>query len=327
MTQSFGPAGCRPCWLNSLSLSLSLSQKLGAVGPLLTYQDDTVQHLGVAIWPGGAVGHIYRNLPASHGLAARKRFFKALTGAALLMPRALFLREGGFDEGYVNGFEDVDLGLRLTRSGYKQCCIPSSKIIHLESKTPQRHDHYHANSRRLLGKWDMSAYADLPDLVADDGYVLHVMPELELKIALSSERSGEYVRRLRPFNAVDCFSFLEEEPLWLEGYTLLGEYCERAGEWEIALQLYHDAVRYSLCCSFEDYKRLIRVMKALKRDTSSLEAGIDLLYRRIGNRQNYESKRQRIMQQMSEGSPAQHALIPLYEHAGEQARLLRVTGI
>ncbi len=243
------------------------------------------------------------------------------------MPRALFLREGGFDESYVNGFEDVDLGLRLTRSGYKQCCIPSSKIIHLESKTPQRHDHYHANSRRLLGKWDMSAYADLPDLVADDGYVLHVMPELDLKIALSSERSGEYVRRLRPFNAVDCFSFLEEEPLWLEGYTLLGEYCERAGEWEIALQLYHDAVRYSLCCSFEDYKRLIRVMKALKRDTSSLEAGIDLLYRRIGNRQNYESKRQRIMQQMSEGSPAQHALIPLYEHAGEQARLLRVTGI
>lgn len=54
---------------------------------------------------------------------------------------------------------------------------------------------------------DMSAYADLPDLVADDGYVLHVMPELDLKIALSSERSGEYVRRLRPFNAVDCSPF------------------------------------------------------------------------------------------------------------------------
>lgn len=314
----------QPGWLPPLLAEFSSSSStLGAVGPLLTYQDDTVQHLGVAIWPGGTVGHLYQNLPASHSLATRKRFFKVLTGAALLMPRALFLREGGFDEGYVNGFEDVDLGLRLTRNGYKQCCIPGSQIIHLESKTPHRHDHYPANSRRLLEKWNMSAYADLPDLVADDGYVLHVMPELELKIALSSERSAAYIHRLRPFNAVDCFSFLKEEPLWVEGYTLLGKYCERAGEWETALQLYYDAAKYSLCCSFEDYKRLIRVMKVLKWDTSSLEEGIELLYCRIDNRDNYESTLQSIMRQMAEGSPAQRALVPLYEQAGEQARLLR----
>lgn len=138
-----------PGWLPPLLAEFSLSSRLGAAGPLLMYPDKTVQHLGIAFWPEGIAGHIYQSLPVSHKLASRKRFFRALTGAALLVPRSLFLREGGFDEGYVNGFEDVDFGLRLARHGYRLCNAPESRIMHLESRTPHRYTYHSANSRRL----------------------------------------------------------------------------------------------------------------------------------------------------------------------------------
>lgn len=312
-----------PGWLPPLLAEFSLSSRLGAAGPLLMYPDKTVQHLGIAFWPEGIAGHIYQSLPVSHKLASRKRFFRALTGAALLVPRSLFLREGGFDEGYVNGFEDVDFGLRLARHGYRLCNAPESRIMHLESRTPHRYTYHSANSRRLHAAWNLSACADLPDIVAEDGYSLRVMPELRLKVALPSEMSGEYLRRLRPFDAATCFSFLEEEPLWLEGYALLGEYLEQNGEWEMALQLYQNAVKYSLCCSFEDYERLKRVMTALGRDVAPLAAAVEPSLRQICDERKYEEKRLMIMRHLSEGSSAGRGLLPLYREAGKRARKLR----
>lgn len=312
-----------PEWLPPLLAEFSLSPRLGATGPLLMYPDRTVQHLGIAFWPEGLVGHLYQNLPISHKLASRKRFFKALTGAALLVPRSLFLRVGGFDEGYINGFEDVDFGLRLTQHGYRLCNVPESRIVHLESRTPQRHAYGSANSRRLYTAWNLSECTDLPDIVAEDGYSLRVMPELHLKVALSPEGSGEYIRRLRPFDAAACFSFLEEEPLWLEGYTLLGEYLERNGEWEMPLQLYQNAAKYSMHCSFEDYARLKRVMAALGRDVSPLAAVVEPSLRQICDERKYEEKRLMIMRQLSKGTPAGRALLPLYREAGKEARKLR----
>ena len=312
-----------PGWLAPLLEEFAVTPRLGAAGPLLLYEDGTVQHMGIAFWPEGGVGHIYQHLPASHALlSTRKRFVKALTGAALCVPRSLFLQIGGFDEGYINGFEDVDFDLRLVRQGYKLCCTTASKIIHLESKTPRRHAYGDDNSKRLKESWNLYNFIDIPDIVAQDGYCLQVMPELRLKISCSPQISKEYISHLYPFNAAACFSFLEEEPLWLDGYSLLGSYIEQRGEWQSALQVYNVSVRYSQCFSFDDYARITRVMKKSGYDTALLDGQFNALCQSLCE-ERYERERHTIMRYLALGSQAGKALLPLYEQAGEQARKLR----
>lgn len=54
-----------------------------------------------------------------------------LSGACLLVRRAAFVGIGGFDEGYFMYFEDVDLGYRLGKSGWRNVFEPSARAIHI----------------------------------------------------------------------------------------------------------------------------------------------------------------------------------------------------
>jgi GT2 family glycosyltransferase len=52
------------------------------------------------------------------------------TGAAMVMPTALFRHLGGFDERYFMFFEDVDLGWRTWLAGYRVRYVPTSLVFH-----------------------------------------------------------------------------------------------------------------------------------------------------------------------------------------------------
>ena len=162
-----------PGWLPPLQDALAAEPDLVGVGPLLAYPDDTVQHLGIVITPAGdSIGHLYAGLPLAHPLARRRRRFPAITGAALMVSRALFLEAGGFCEAYVNGFEDVDFCLALAENGGVMSVIPESRVIHFESQTPQRRDHDEDNGRLLRARRDLSRFVNMPALAEEDDYVL-----------------------------------------------------------------------------------------------------------------------------------------------------------
>lgn len=309
-------------WLPPLLRRFYHVPHLGAVGPLLTYADSTVQHLGITIYPGYKLDHIYKCLPARHALAQKRRFFTALTAAALLMPRELFLSCGGFDEGFINGFEDVDLGLRLSAGGLRLASVPESKIIHLESKTPHRFQHETDNSRRLCRKWRLDRLVDLPDHVAADGYSLIVLPELELRLTTNPAVSARLLSRMHPFDPALCSDLLEEEPLWEEGYQLLGAHLENTGQLVAALELYNRATRCKHSCSFVDCERILRVQTALGEDTSGVRATLAYLRAKLDG-EAYPRKREAILETLVGGSPAQQELIPRYERA--YAEGLRIT--
>ncbi|MDE6735207.1 MAG: glycosyltransferase family 2 protein [Desulfovibrio sp.] len=309
-------------WLPPLLRRFRSVPRLGAAGPLLTYADGTVQHLGITIHPGYKLGHLYKSLPASHPLAQKRRFFKALTGAALMMPRELFLSAGGFDEGFINGFEDVDLGLRLSAGGLRLACVPESRVIHLESKTPNRFRHETDNGLRLLGKWRLDRLVDLPDHVAADGYSLSVLPELELRLTTSPAASAALLARLAPFDPALCLELLEQEPLWEEGYELLGAHLEKAGQPEAALELYTRAVTCKNSCSFLDCRRILRAQTAMGADTSATRATLARLKASLEG-EAYARKRDTILQTLAGGSEAQQALIPRYEAACAEGLKLR----
>jgi len=149
-------------WLDRL-VELALLPGVGAVGAKLQYPDRTLQHAGVVLGMYGVAGHVYRRHPSDapgyleclrvpHNVAA-------VTGACLLMPRAVFEQIGGFDEEFGIAFNDVDLCLRSLQAGYRTIWTPDSVLIHHESKTRGVDANWADRSRlvretdRLRQKW------------------------------------------------------------------------------------------------------------------------------------------------------------------------------
>jgi GT2 family glycosyltransferase len=123
-------------WLQRMAARLD-EPSVGAVGPLLLYPDERVQHAGVYLGKGGGAGHIMRaaRLPEDDYLftACAAREVSALTAAALLTSRAAFEALNGFDEQLAIHLQDVDYCLRLQRIGLTNVFDPAAVLIHMES--------------------------------------------------------------------------------------------------------------------------------------------------------------------------------------------------
>jgi GT2 family glycosyltransferase len=123
-------------WLERLEARLQ-DPAVGAVGPLLLYPDERVQHAGMYVGRLGTAGHTLRaaRLPQDDylftGVAARE--VSSLTGAVLLTPRAVFEALNGFDEQLATHLQDVDYCLRVRASGLINVFEPASVLIHMES--------------------------------------------------------------------------------------------------------------------------------------------------------------------------------------------------
>ncbi len=71
-----------------------------------------------------------------------------------MIERWLFVQAGGFDEGYWNGFEDIDLCFKVHKAGYGVVYQPASVVIHHESKSgPERKRIELGNLQRLQERW------------------------------------------------------------------------------------------------------------------------------------------------------------------------------
>lgn len=127
-----------PDWLEAM-VKQAVQPGVGVVGAKLYYADDTIQHAGIVVGMGGVAGHSHLFYPRqAQGYMQRLRFTQnvaAVTGACLLMPRAVFEQVGGFDEGFVLAFNDVDLCLSVLKAGYRVVWTPDAELYHLESKT------------------------------------------------------------------------------------------------------------------------------------------------------------------------------------------------
>lgn len=77
----------------------------------------------------------------------------ALTGACFAIRRTLWQSFGGFDEGFHNGGEDVDLCLRALAAGNSNYVALRSVVLHHVSASPGRKLRDEANSQRLMLRW------------------------------------------------------------------------------------------------------------------------------------------------------------------------------
>lgn len=162
-----------PGWLRAMVTELDTSADAGVVGSKLLYPDDTIQHAGVAFARDIPVPfHVFHRAPADLPAVNRRRELNCVTGACLAVRRELFLQLDGFDEGFRNGYEDVDFCLRVRKAGWKVVYQPQSVLYHLESQTPGRKDSDQANGRRLLERWRSSWWwiGDEDVIALSEGY-------------------------------------------------------------------------------------------------------------------------------------------------------------
>lgn len=159
-------------WLNGLVEEVTTHPEVAIVGSKLLYPDRTIQHAGVIIDHNtGAPYHIYKGYEDTHPAVNKRRELNAVTGACLLIRHTAFDEIGGFDEGFVNGFEDVDLCFRVREKNAHIVYQPRSVLFHLESQTPGRKDHDKENGRRFLARWGHAWWlVDGDRIYFEDGY-------------------------------------------------------------------------------------------------------------------------------------------------------------
>lgn len=157
-------------WLDQLLAAYARHPKAGAVGSLLLYPDGTVQHAGIAINERKVPYHIFQNFSAADTAVNDERAMTAVTGACMLVTADVFRTMGGFDENYLNGFEDVDFCMRLADAGFVSIYAPQSIVIHHEESSAGRKANDRQNFDRFMNRWGAQLSPNEAELCARYGY-------------------------------------------------------------------------------------------------------------------------------------------------------------
>jgi len=250
-----------PNWLPPLLKALDEDPSLGGVGPLLLYPgSNLVQHLGIAFLPGAQAEHLYEYFPAQHPAVFRSRYFKAMTAAALCMPKHIFLDAGGFFEGFKNGCEDIDLCLNLGEHGYRFRCVPKSVVYHHTSQTAGRFDNDQPNSALLLSRHEHNLTPDIHLHAIQDGYDIRLNEWLLISVCMAGQRASELSVSASDKGPQQWFEMLEREPLWEDGYELLADWFDAKKSFQESLHI------RTLAAHFHPSKaRYIRLIKTAQK--------------------------------------------------------------
>ena len=136
---------------------------IGAVGALLLYPDNTIQHAGVLLGVGGIAGHGHKYFPKVDGgyfnQIVSMNNYSAVTGACLMCRREVFEKVGQFDEQLAVAFNDVDLCLKIFSQGYHNICLPHVVLYHHESKsrgsdeTAEKRNRFEQETELIRQRW------------------------------------------------------------------------------------------------------------------------------------------------------------------------------
>lgn len=149
-------------WLEEM-IMFAQRKDVGAVGAMLYYPDDTIQHAGVIIKIGGVAGHSHKYYRKhDYGFMSRLTIaqnLSAVTAACLMMRKSVFQEINGFDERFAIAFNDVDLCMRIRKAGYLIVWTPYAELYHHESisrgyeDTSEKQERFASEVRCFQSRW------------------------------------------------------------------------------------------------------------------------------------------------------------------------------
>jgi O-antigen biosynthesis protein len=126
-------------WITRLS-EQALRDDVGVVGPLLLFEDGSIQHAGVVIGLGGWADHVYKGMHPIHFGSPYispmvKRNVLAVTGSCMAISKKTIEEIGTFNEKFLICGSDVEMGVRAHEAGLWNIYDPFVRLFHFESKS------------------------------------------------------------------------------------------------------------------------------------------------------------------------------------------------
>jgi len=135
--------------------------EVAIAGGALFFEDGVTQAAGLVLLRNAHWHYSYRNLPSQLDAVTEWRDALAVSGAAMMVRTQWFVAQGGFDESFVNGFEDVDLCLRARAQDQAIVYAAGAQFAHYEAASAGRFAREAENERRFYAQWS-AALGALP---------------------------------------------------------------------------------------------------------------------------------------------------------------------
>ena len=169
----------QPGWLDALAKYADGHPEAAVVGSKLLFPNDTIQHAGVVICEDRNPRHVYAGFPSNHPAVNQSRRFQIVTAACCLIRAQDFKLANGFDAAFRNGYEDVDLCLRLGKLGREIHYCYESVLYHLESVSRgASHKDYRENIELYRRRWGPVVHCDEFQYYFQDGLLKIEYPVL-----------------------------------------------------------------------------------------------------------------------------------------------------
>lgn len=149
-------------WIEQM-LMFAQRGDVGAVGAMLYYPDDTVQHAGVILGIAGVAEHAHKGFKRGEfGYVGRMTIaqnLSAVTAACMMIPRRFWDEMHGLDEEFAVMYNDLDLCMRIRKAGYLIVWTPYAELYHYESKSrgkedsPEKRKRANGEIDRFMEKW------------------------------------------------------------------------------------------------------------------------------------------------------------------------------
>ncbi len=120
-------------WLEELLAVFERFDNVGIVGSKLIYPDGSLQEAGGIVWKDGSAWNLGNQDDPGKCQYNYVKEADYVSGASLMIKKALWDELGGFDEAFVPAYsEDSDLCFRAREKGHKVMYQPFSVVVHFE---------------------------------------------------------------------------------------------------------------------------------------------------------------------------------------------------
>ncbi|MBI3156006.1 MAG: glycosyltransferase [Burkholderiales bacterium] len=220
-------------WLDELIDAFTRFPRVGMAGSKLLYPDGRLQEAGGIVWGNGAPWNLGRGQNPRHPSYNYARQSDYLSGAALMLPRAVWERVGGFSEEFAPAYyEDTDLAFKVRAAGYRTYYVPFSEVVHFEGMSNGRDvssgikRHQLLNEPKFRAKW-FDAYRHNGKVCEDltlnmDRGIAHRVLMIDHSVPRPDQDAGSHaaVQEIRMLQANGCkITFVPENMAHLGKYT------------------------------------------------------------------------------------------------------------
>jgi GT2 family glycosyltransferase len=177
----------QPRWLAELRDTFDANPTAGLVGAKLIFPDGRLQEAGGLIFGNAAAWNYGRLDDPDEPRYSYLRRADYCSGAAIMIPRALFESLGGFDTEFAPAYyEDTDLAFRVRAAGREVLFQPLARVTHFEGLTSGTDvstgvkQYQRLNEAKFAVRWlstvqDHRPFGEAPDLEKDRGAVARIL--------------------------------------------------------------------------------------------------------------------------------------------------------